>query len=298
METVSVIIPTYKNRGGLVNSIESVLSQDYPGLVEVIVVDDNNPDSPERKSTEVTMDIFSDNPKVKYIRHLKNRNGSAARNTGLNNSSGTLIAFLDDDDLFLKDKLSKQVEYLNMHLDVSAVYCHAIRGNKILSPSIIEGDGTRQILLLESNFQTSTILFRKNSLMDIHGFDESFIRHQDYELMLRFFAANFKIGCLPKILVEIGKNDGENVLSGIKLNSLKKYFFDRFDIFIGQENERTPGFKNKVYAIHYAGVFLNHIKHKNYTLAYKAFMGNFFKNPKAFSAIVLRSLKIHLKGEA
>lgn len=298
METVSVIIPTYKNRGVLVKSIESVLSQDYPGLIEVIVVDDNNPDSPERKNTEVAMDIFSDNPKVKYIRHQKNSNGSAARNTGLKNSSGSLIAFLDDDDIFLKNKLTKQVEYLNRHPNISAVYCHAKRKNKILSPSIIEGNGTRQILLLESNFQTSTLLFRRNTLMRIHGFDDSFIRHQDYELMLRFFAAGFKIGCLPEILVEIGKNEGENILSGDKLNSLKNYFFEKFDSFIAKENEKYPGFKNRVYATHYAGVFLNHIKHKNFALAFDALKNNFFKNPNAFMAVLIRSLKIHLKGEA
>lgn len=298
METVSVIIPTYKNRGRLVKSIESVLSQDYPGLIEVIVVDDNNPDSPERKNTEVAMDIFLDNPKVKYIRHLKNLNGSAARNTGLNNSSGSLIAFLDDDDIFLKNKLTKQVEYLKSHPDVSAVYCHAQRRNNIFSPLIIEGNGTRQILLLESNFQTSTLLFRRNALTRINGFDESFIRHQDYELMLRFFAADFKIGCLPEILVELGKNEGENVLMGENLNSLKKYFFDKFDHFIAKENENDPGLKNRVYATHYAGVFLNHIRHKKFALAFDAFKNNFFKDPNAFMAVLIRSIKIHLKGEA
>ena len=45
MKTVSVVIPTYKNRGGLTNSVDSALAQDYEGLIEVIVVDDNDPNS-------------------------------------------------------------------------------------------------------------------------------------------------------------------------------------------------------------------------------------------------------------
>ena len=65
MKTVSVIIPTYKNRGGLVNSVESALSQDYEGLIEVIVVDDNDPKSTFRKDTETLMSRYNDNPKVK-----------------------------------------------------------------------------------------------------------------------------------------------------------------------------------------------------------------------------------------
>ena len=58
MKTVSVIIPTYKNRGGLADSLNSVLSQNCSNLIEVIVVDDNNPNSEFRASTEVIMEQF------------------------------------------------------------------------------------------------------------------------------------------------------------------------------------------------------------------------------------------------
>ena len=80
---ISVVIPTYKNRGGLVSSIESVLNQTYTNF-EVIVVDDNSPTSMERGTTEQIMQQFVNNPKVVYIKHEKNKNGAAARNTGIN----------------------------------------------------------------------------------------------------------------------------------------------------------------------------------------------------------------------
>lgn len=298
MQTVSVIIPTYKNRGGLANCVESVLSQDYKGLIEVIVVDDNDPMSSFRKDTEILMGKYNDNPKVKYIRHEVNKNGSAARNTGFHASKGNLIAFLDDDDIFLEGKLTKQVEYLVHHQEMSAVYCHVKKERNKTSRVVIEGDGSREILLLQSNFPTSSLVFRREALEAINGFDESFRRHQDYELLLRFFAAGYKIGCVPEILIEMGKNQGENIPTGEKMNQLKSYFFEKFKSFIEKEDEKTPGFANKVYAKHYAAVFLNHIRHKHFIYAMQIFRHYFFKSPSTFTKVLIKSVIVHLNGKA
>ena len=298
MQTVSVIIPTYKNRGGLIGSVESALSQDFEGLIEVIVVDDNDPQSLFRKHTEELMTQYNDNPKVKYIRHDVNKNGAAARNTGLRAAKGDLIAFLDDDDLFLQGKLTKQVAYLCEHPEFDAVYCHARRGNHVASTTVIEGDGSRDILLLQSNFFTPSLMFRRESLEAIHGFDESFRRHQDYELLLRFFAAGYKMGCVPEVLIEIGLNQGENIPTGEKVNRLKAYFFEKFQSFIDKENEKTPGFANKVYAKHYAGVFLNHLKHKHIIFAIQTFIHYFFKSPTTFIKVIEKSAIEHINGNA
>lgn len=298
MQTVSVIIPTYKNRGGLIGSVESALSQDYEGLIEVIVVDDNDPQSLFRKHTEELMTQYNDNPKIKYIRHDVNKNGAAARNTGLRAAKGDLIAFLDDDDLFLQGKLTKQVAYLCEHPEFDAVYCHARRGNHVASTAVIEGDGSRDILLLQSNFFTPSLMFRRESLESIYGFDESFRRHQDYELLLRFFAAGYKMGCVPEVLIKIGLNQGENIPTGEKVNQLKAYFFEKFQSFIDKENEKTPGFANKVYAKHYAGVFLNHLKHKHIIFAIQTFIHYFFKSPTTFIKVIEKSAIEHINGNA
>ena len=84
---VSVIIPTYGRSAYLPRCVCSVLEQSY-SAVEIFVVDDNNPDTEARRETEKAMEQFADNPKVHYLRHDKNRNGSAARNTGLRAASG------------------------------------------------------------------------------------------------------------------------------------------------------------------------------------------------------------------
>ena len=295
MKTVTVIIPTYKNRGGLTRSVDSVLAQDYEGLIEVIVVDDNNPNSDDRKNTQTLMQKYSDNPKVVYICHEKNKNGAAARNTGIKASKGDYIAFLDDDDLFLNGKLTKQVYYLDAHLEFDAVYCLARRGKYGCSQKVLEGNCTRDILMLESNFYTPSLMFRRDALEKNNGFDESFRRHQDYELLLRFFDEGYKIGCVPEVLIEIGLNMGENSPSGQRLEDLKAYFFSKFERYILAEEDKTVGFANKVYAKHYACVFLSHIKHKYYGKALRVLCKYMPKSPSIFLKVIKSSLLLHLK---
>jgi glycosyltransferase involved in cell wall biosynthesis len=238
---------------------------------------------------------YAGNPKVVYICHEKNKNGAAARNTGIRAAKGEYIAFLDDDDLFLPKKLTKQAAYLDEHPEFDAVYCLARRQKYGCPADVLEGNGTRNILLLSSNYYTPTLMFRREALEAINGFDESFRRHQDYELLLRYFSHGYKIGCVPEVLVEIGLNQGENTPVGEKVEELKSYFFSKFDTFIKKEDEITPGFAKKVYATHYAGVFLSHLKTKNYKLAIRVIGRYFLKSPIPFTNVLFEHAKIHLK---
>lgn len=290
---ISVVIPTYKNRGGLQKSIDSVLSQDYNNY-EVIVVDDNDPNSAERKNTEHLMNLYTNCLKVRYIKHEKNKNGAAARNTGIRAAKGEYIAFLDDDDAFYPTKLRKQLDYMQRNPNVDAVYCFAEKKGKIIKTVPYEGDVSKQLLLLESNMFTPTLIFKKAALLDIHGFDESFTRHQDYELLLKFFANGYKIGCVKECLVEIGSNQGENIPCGKKLENLKVQFLSRFDEYIKKYDETEAGFKKKVYAKHYAGVFLNHLRHHYVVKAVRIFFKYYFYSPIVFSRVLLYSARVHL----
>lgn len=292
---VSVIIPTYKNRGGLHDAITSALHQNYANL-EVIVVDDNPPESVARKDTETLMRQFEDDERVIYLRHLENKNGAAARNTGIKGSKGDFIAFLDDDDKFLQGKLAKQVNYLVEHPEYDAVYCMAKRNGRPYGTDNSEGDCTREMLMLKTCIYTPCQMFRRESLITINGYDESFRRHQDYDLMLRFFHQGYKIGCLPEILTEIGANEGENIPSGKKMEEMKNYFFEKFMPYIDEIDSREKGFKNHVFAKHYAGVFLNHVKHRNFGMALMAFDRYFFKAPATFFGVLMNSVLLHMKG--
>ncbi len=98
MSKISVIIPTCNRPELLPRAVKSVLNQTFNDF-EVIVVDDG-----DKISAEKAMAQFSDQ-RIKYIKHEKRKGGGAARNTGLRNSQGDYIAFLDDDDEYLPDKL-------------------------------------------------------------------------------------------------------------------------------------------------------------------------------------------------
>ena len=108
---VSIIITTYRRAELLNRSISSVLNQTYE-YIEIIVVDDNNPDSSDRMETERVMEFYRDNPKVVYIRQSCNQRQPAALNAGIKNAKGKYIGFLDDDDEFLPHKIEMQVKAL------------------------------------------------------------------------------------------------------------------------------------------------------------------------------------------
>lgn len=293
---VSIVIPSYKNRGALNRAVDSALAQEGVD-VEVIVIDDNDPESKERKLTENDMAKYESDERVKYIRHPQNRNGAAARNTGIKASTGEYIAFLDDDDWFMEGKLAKQVSYLQSHPEYDGVYCMAQMRGKPNGTSTYEGDVTKYLLMLESNMYTPCLMFKREALLAINGFDEAFRRHQDFDLLLRYFHHGYKIGCLNEILTELGTNEGENVLSGEKLESMKAYFFDKFMPYIDDIDGKEHGFKRRVLAKHYAGVYLNHIKHRNIGMATRIFFKYYFKSPVAFTKVITNSFRLHIKGE-
>lgn len=102
---VSVIIPTHNREDLLGRAIRSVLAQSYREL-ELIVVDD--------ASTDGTREVVAafDDPRLHYLRREQGGSAAAARNAGLAIAKGELIAFQDDDDIWLLEKLEKQVPHL------------------------------------------------------------------------------------------------------------------------------------------------------------------------------------------
>lgn len=289
---VSVIIPTYGARGNLKKVIESVIAQDYSS-VEIIVVDDNNPETDARIQTELLMEAFSSVENVLYIKHSSNRNGAAARNTGIFASHGKYIAFLDDDDLFLAEKLSKQVSFLERQPAYAGVYCYA--DNDLPPRKVLQGDLRKQLLLLETRMYTPSLMFRRESLISIRGFDESFRRHQDYELLMRYFGSGFLMGCVPESLIHLGENAGENALNADKLCLLKHKFLTQFDPYLSELSKTEFNYKNRVFAKHYSTVVLAYLKERNIRRAMNIFFLYCTKAPFEFFKLSFSSLFYHFK---
>lgn len=190
MPLVSVIITTYHNEQYLPRAIGSVLAQTWPNI-QLIVVDDNPPDSPSRRATEEVMARY---PQALYLRHPENRNGAAARNTGIRAAEGQYIAFLDNDDFYFSDHIASCVRTLQARPDCGSVVCGVakIRGgvcwDRIEPP---EEDMARALLFSETALGTGSNLFlTADTVRGLGGFDERFRRHQDVEFGLRYFAVD------------------------------------------------------------------------------------------------------------
>jgi glycosyltransferase involved in cell wall biosynthesis len=196
LPVVSVVIPTYNRWPMIGEAVESVLAQGY-GLFEVIVVDDGSTDG-------TTERLEKYGSRVRLI-SLQRGGVSAARNYGASIAGGRYVAFLDSDDLWLRQKLGIQTSFMEQHPEVQICQTEEIwmrRGAKVnprakhAKPS---GDIFRRSLDL-CLVSPSAVMMTKDLLNQFGGFDESFPVCEDYDLWLRI-AKDHAIPLIPEPLV-------------------------------------------------------------------------------------------------
>jgi len=201
---VSVIIPAYNAERYLRETLESVLAQTYRDF-EVIVVDDG--------STDRTGAIAAGfGPPVRCIRQA-NAGPSPARNRGIREARGALIAFLDADDLWLPEKLAEQVPLFDPSASLGAgpqgsvglVYCHAERmdaeGRPLPTPEARKPTGrVLEDFLFRNHCPTSAAVVRRECLERVGGFAEDYIWAEDWHLWLRL-ARHYAFAAVPRVLV-------------------------------------------------------------------------------------------------
>lgn len=184
---VSVIIPTYNRAHLICRAIQSVLDQTYQEF-EVVVVDDGSTDN-----TEVVVLSFG-SEKIRYIRHGTNRGVAAARNTGIRNARGEYIAFQDSDDEWYSNRLENISGIMEDRKDIDFIFSYG----KIIKNGEIIGEVGKApwsndlpkdelvIRLFSCNFiALQTVVVKKEKVLAVGGFDESFPSAEDYELWLR-----------------------------------------------------------------------------------------------------------------
>ena len=176
---VSVIIPTFNRAHCVAESIRSVLVQ---GELELIVVNDGSKDA-----TVKELASFST---IQVINLTENRGVSYARNKGLERARGSLICFLDSDDLWEEGKLKAQVQWMQVHPECMAVYTdeiwirNGVRVNPMKKHQKYSGDIFRRCLPL-CIVSPSSVMLRKSILDEVGGFDELMPVCEDYDLWLR-----------------------------------------------------------------------------------------------------------------
>ncbi len=105
-DLVSIIMPSYNTTKYIAESIQSVLNQTYTNW-ELIIVDDCSTDN-----TDDVVKQFLADSRIKYLKNEKNSGAAISRNRALREAKGKWIAFLDSDDLWLPQKLEKQIEFM------------------------------------------------------------------------------------------------------------------------------------------------------------------------------------------
>jgi glycosyltransferase involved in cell wall biosynthesis len=226
---VSVIIPTY-NRAALVqDAVAAVLAQTYRDF-ELLVVDDG--------STDGTREVLAAwGGEIRVLRLPARRGVSGARNAGIVAARGEWLAFLDSDDLWLPEKLARQMAFVQAHpqfLLSQTEETWVRRGVRVNPPRTHKKEGGRIFLRsLERCLVSPSAVVLHRGLLDAHGgFDEDLPAAEDYDLWLRL-SWRYEVGLLPEPLV-IKRGGHEDQLSW-------QWGLDRFRIRALEKIVAEPG---------------------------------------------------------
>ena len=215
---VSVVIPTYNRARIIEEAVDSVLAQDYKDF-ELIVVDDGSTDN-----TSEVLAPYEDDVRVLF---QENKGVSAARNRGIAEASGRLIAFLDSDDLWLPQKLSAQVEFFNQRPD--AFICQTgevwVRNGRRVNPG--QRHKKPSGMIFEPSLELclvspSAVMIRRDLLDRTGGFDETLPACEDYDLWLRI-SCRFPVYLIetPLIVKRGGHDDQLSKRAGLDKYRIK-----------------------------------------------------------------------------
>lgn len=215
---ISIIIPTFNRIKVLFNAIDSVLGQTYQDF-ELIIVDDGSTDN-----TYCALKNY--HPKIKYLKQ-ENTGVSNARNLGIMSSSGSYIAFLDSDDTWDHNKLSKQITFFKQNPSIGI--CHNdeewIRNNKVINQSRQHKKHGGNIFLncIHNCLISPSAVIMHTSIFNSYGiFDKTLPACEDYDLWLRITAFE-EVGFIDeKLTVKHGGHSDQL--------SYKHWGMDRFRI--------------------------------------------------------------------
>lgn len=268
MKKVSVVIPTYRRSKFIKRAIDSVIQQENIET-EIIVVDDNGRGSKYQIENEEVLSEYINSKRIIYIPHEINKNGSAARNTGIKKASGDFISFLDDDDWFEPSKLHEQILLMEEE-KTDACLCEFARiyKNDVVPTSMPYFDDSWKKRLLAFNIDTcagSCLIIRKGLIDKVGLFDTSFIRHQDLEFLYR-----------------ISKYTNISIVKKSNVN-----------IFMHVENMRIKSAKNlETYRLHFITTFKDDISNMGVSdrifimdKHFKEIAKAYLKNKDIFSAL-------------
>lgn len=223
---ISVVIPSYNHGHYLKEAIQSVRNQTYESL-EIIVIDDGSTDN-----TGEVAHLFSS---VKYYKQ-ENSGLSAARNKGLLKSTGKYIVFLDADDILTPEAIAFNYGLIKTSAEyafVSGGYRFITEKNKLLPDPILKTvQKDHYFGMLKGNYigMHATVLYDKEKLVAIGGFDISFLACEDYDVYLRL-TSKHAVLCHPQRIALYRMHD-----NNMSRNSLLMLKYALFALKAQQQN--------------------------------------------------------------
>ncbi|MGX4598600.1 glycosyltransferase family 2 protein [Faecalimicrobium sp. JNUCC 81] len=210
---VSIITPMYNSEKFIEKTIESVLNQTYENW-EMLIVDDCSTDN----SSDIAKSYAQNDSRIKYIKTKNNQGVSHARNIALKNAEGQFLAFLDSDDIWDKDKLKKQISFMdkNNYVITFTAYELIDENNDRLDKVINVPKSVDYNTLLKGNvLGCLTVIIDKSKL----NFEVkmSGVRHEDYVLWLAILKSGHVAYGLNEVLALYRKSSTS--LSGNKVKS-------------------------------------------------------------------------------
>jgi glycosyltransferase involved in cell wall biosynthesis len=206
MAKVSVVIATCNRARYLADAVASVLAQAFADF-ELVVVDDGSTDA-----TREVVQRFSD-PRVHYL-HQAHRGVSAARNAGIHAIRGEYVAFLDDDDVFLPDKLRVQMRALEREALLGLV----AGGHQVIDKrgQLLAVDQpwkwvprlSGETLLLGNRFASNSVLVRRSWWERVGGFDETLTLAEDWDVWLRLALEGCRMAWTRRIVCGVRRHNG------------------------------------------------------------------------------------------
>jgi glycosyltransferase involved in cell wall biosynthesis len=181
---VSVLMPCYNVAKYVDTAIESLRGQTYEEI-EIIAVDDGSTDdTAEHLERQAAADSRV------HVFHRANGGPSAARNSGIRHVTGEFVCFLDGDDIYLPDKIARQVEFLREHAQVDLVYSDFYWGDADLAPVELTAPRVPYSDMVEAMAMRNWLgvhatLFRRTMMDAVGEFDESFRMAEDWDYWIR-----------------------------------------------------------------------------------------------------------------
>ena len=197
MDLISVIIPYFKKKKFIKEAVNSILQQSYQNVEVLIIYDD-----PDQTDLEYLMSIFGSNKKIRFIINKKNIGAGASRNKGILSAKGKFVSFLDADDYWVKEKISKQIKFMkkkNYKISHTSYEIIDERG-KHLSNRKAKNFYDYNEILKSCDIGLSTVILEKDLITDEIKFADLKTK-EDFVLWLKLLNSGNIIGALEEYLV-------------------------------------------------------------------------------------------------